>query len=68
MEDNWIEVKVPKDIIYPSIYSEYNISINYINKNGIKIVTDEKFRYSTENAVPISKEEIRVLFKDLNLL
>lgn len=55
-------------IIYPLVnFGQY---IDFYEKwtNGTKVIVDDSFQYSTKNAIPLSKNEIKRIIKDLNLL
>lgn len=55
-------------IIYPLTDFGYDIPPKIIRRNESKIIFDENFNYSTENITPLSKEEIKVILKENNLL
>ena len=55
-------------IIYPLIYFKSDRSMNNINKIGTKVTLDENFSYTTKNATPLTKKEIKIKLKKLNLL
>lgn len=54
--------------IYPLINFGQEIVFNEIKINGAKVVVGENFHYSTKNTTTLTKEKIRSLLKDLNLL
>jgi len=54
--------------IYPLVNVGHSIDYDEKRTNGTKVTIDENFHYSTENATPLSKNEIKRIIKDLNLL
>ena len=56
------------------IYPFHLIDFGYMNfedfkpNNGCKKIPNENFHYSTENATLLTKTELRVFLKDLNLI
>lgn len=54
-------------LIYPITYLEITPS-KHIKINGSKACIDENFHYNTEKLIPLNKEEIKSLLKNLNLL
>lgn len=54
--------------IYPLINFGQYIDFDEKRTNGTKVIVDENFLYSTENATPLSKNEIKRIIKDLNIL
>lgn len=55
--------------IYPFDYfGRETISYNNVINGAKLIVNKENFQYSTENALPLNKEDIRTLLKNHNLL
>ena len=54
--------------IYPFDYFGHETISESKIFNGIKIIIDDNFQYSTKNTTPLSKGEIRTLIKDLNLI
>lgn len=54
--------------IYPLVNVGHSIDYDEKRTNGTKVTIDENFHYSTENATPLSKNEIKRIITDLNLL
>lgn len=54
--------------IYPLINFGQEIRFKEISPNGSKVVINNDFKYSTEKCEPLSKEEIRNILKNNNLL
>jgi len=54
--------------IYPLVNVGHSIDYDEKSTNGTKVTIDENFHYSTENATPLSKNEIKRIITDLNLL
>ena len=51
-------------IIYPIQKFDNSSSYTKITRNGIKVIDNDKFHYSTEMANPISKAKLRKVLKD----
>ena len=54
--------------IYPLVNFGQYIDFDEKRTNGTKVIVDKNFLYSTENATPLSKNEIKRIIKDLDLL
>ncbi len=55
-------------IISPLINIGHEVKMKIKVKNSTKVVVDENFSYSTVNSIPLTKEDIKVLIDELNLL
>lgn len=54
--------------VYPTIDIGQYVDTNKIEKKGNKVNIDKNFNYSTENSIPMTKEEIKKLLLNLNLI
>jgi len=55
-------------IVYPLTDFGYSNLRNLKKRNGNKVIVDYNFNYTTENATPLSKEEITTILKDIDLI
>jgi len=55
-------------IIYPDPKLDMDLSSLKIQVNGSKVILDKNFHFNTDNAPIMSKQELRKLLLELNLI